>query len=107
MRKRYYNDSKKKKFAFYQTAITVLFIALVIVLNTAIYALAEHYLWHVDMTEGQVFTLSDEAKALLTAVEKDSDKDVNIYFTVEPDKVSKTSALLLLSPSLYAIIRLS
>ncbi|MBE6588518.1 MAG: hypothetical protein E7647_08940 [Ruminococcaceae bacterium] len=91
---KYYNDSKKKKFAFYQTAITVLFIALVIVLNTAIYALAEHYLWYIDMTEGQVFTLSDEAKALLTAVEKDSDKDVNVYFTVDPDKIYAASPYL-------------
>ncbi len=93
-RKKFYNDSKKKKFAFYQTAITVLFVAFVIVLNTAIYALAEHFLWYIDMTEGQVFTLSDEAKALLTAVEKDSDKEVNIYFTVDPDKIYAASPYL-------------
>ena len=100
-RKKFYNDSKKKKFAFYQTAITVLFIALVIVLNTAIYALAEHFLWYIDMTEGQVFTLSDEAKALLTAVEKDSDKEVNIYFTVDPDKIYAAS------PYLYYVYQTS
>ena len=45
------------------------FIALVIVFNTAIYALAEHFLWYIDMTEGQVFTLSSEAKAFLDDVE--------------------------------------
>ena len=94
MRFRRYKETKKKKFALFQTASTALFIAIFIVLNTAIYALAEHFLWYVDMSKGQVFTLSDEAKALLTAVDKDSDKEVNIYFTVEADKVAATSPYL-------------
>ena len=94
MRRKYYNNSKKKKFAVYQTAITALFIALTVVINAAVFALANHFRWYLDMTEGQVFSLSDEAKALLTAVEEDSDKEVNIYFTVEPDKIAAASQYL-------------
>lgn len=77
-----------------QTAITVTFIALVVVLNAGFYALAEHFRWYIDMTAGQVYTLSPEAKDILASVEKDTDKEVNIYFTVEPDKIADTSPYL-------------
>ena len=87
----FYGRDKKIKFFASQVAVTALFVALVIVLNVGVFALATHFRWYVDMTEGQVFSLSAEAKALLKAVGEDSDKEVNIYFTVEPDKVQKTS----------------
>ncbi len=101
MRKRFFDNSKKKKFALLQTAATVLFIAIVIMFNTGIYALAEHYLWYIDMTEGQVFTLGEDTKSILANVEKSSDKEINIYFTVEPDKVVSTS------PYLYYVYQTS
>ncbi len=93
MKKNYYN-AKKKKFYVYQAGITALFIALVIVLNAGFYALADHFRWFVDMSKGQLYTLSDEAKALLSDVEKETDKEVNIYFTVEADKIGSTSPYL-------------
>ena len=93
MKKNSYNE-KKKKFYVYQAGITALFIALVIVLNTGFYALADHFRWFVDMSQGQLYTLSEEAKALLSDVEEDTDKEVNIYFTVEADKVGSTSPYL-------------
>lgn len=93
MKKNFYN-AKKKKFYAYQAGITALFIALVIVLNAGFYALAEHYRWFVDMSKGQLYTLSAEAKALLDDVEKETDKEVNIYFTVEADKIGSTSPYL-------------
>lgn len=101
MRRRFFDNSKKKKFALLQTATTVLFIAIVIIFNTGIYALAEHFLWYVDMTEGQVFTLGNDTKAILANVEKSSDKEINIYFTVAPDKVAATS------PYLYYVYQTS
>lgn len=93
MRKRY-NNSKKIKFALSQVAVTALFIAVVVVLNVAFYAIANYNRWYIDMTKGQVFSLSDPAKELLDAVEKDSDKEVNFYFTVEPDKIAAASQYL-------------
>ena len=94
MRRKNYHSSKKKKFIAYQAAVTALFIALVVVLNAGFYALAEHFRWYVDMTKGQVYTLSPEAKEILASVEKDTDKEVDIYFTVEPDKVVAASPYL-------------
>ena len=52
MRRKNYYNAKKKKFAVYQTALTALFIALAVVLNAAFYAIAEHFRWYIDMTEG-------------------------------------------------------
>lgn len=94
MRKKNFYNAKKKKFAVYQTALTALFIALMVVFNAAIFALGSHFRWYIDMTEGQVFSLSAATKDLLWGVDKDSDKEVNIYFTVEPDKVYAASPYL-------------
>ena len=94
MRRKNFYNAKKKKFAVYQTALTALFIALMVVFNAGIYAIADHFRWYIDMTEGQVFSLYPETKELLKAVEEDSDKEVNIYFTVEPDKVYEASPYL-------------
>ncbi|MBQ5746425.1 MAG: hypothetical protein IIV81_00665 [Clostridia bacterium] len=94
MRKKNFYNAKKKKFAVYQTALTALFIALMVVFNAAIFALGSHFRWYIDMTEGQVFSLSAATKDLLKGVDKDSDKEVNIYFTVEPDKVYAASPYL-------------
>lgn len=94
MRRKHYHNSKKNKFILFQTAVTALFIALMVVLNAGIYALANYNRWYIDMTKGQVYSLSAEAKDLLSAVEKDSDKTVDIYFTVEPDKIAAASSYL-------------
>lgn len=90
--KKYYNG-KKKKFAFLSVAQTALLLAAVIILNVIIYTLADKFRWYIDMTEGQVYSLSDAAKDILSDVED----EVNIYFTVEPDKVAETS------PNLYYV----
>ena len=78
----------------YQTAVTALFVALMVVLNAGVYAMANYFRWYIDMSAGQIYSLSDEAKALLSGVEEDSDKEVNIYFTVEADKIASASPYL-------------
>ena len=72
------------------TAITAMVIAVAIVANICFFALATHFVWYIDMTKGQVFSLSKEAKSFLDEVEA----DVNIYFTVEADKISEASPYL-------------
>ncbi|MBE6714671.1 MAG: hypothetical protein E7575_05240, partial [Ruminococcaceae bacterium] len=92
MRKKYYNN-KKKKFYVLQSAVTVLVVILVIFMNAGVSALVNHFGWRIDMTKGQVFTLSDKTKEYM----KSAKGDVNIYFAVESDKIAETA------PALYYI----
>ena len=84
------HNERKKNYILISSVITALVIAVAIVANISFFALASHFVWYIDMTEGQVFSLSPEAKAFLDDVEG----EVNIYFTVEPDKIGKTSQYL-------------
>ncbi len=90
MRKFNRNNQRKKNYLLLSSAITALVIAVAVVANVCFFALASHFVWYIDMTEGQVFTLSPEAKSFLDDVEG----EVNIYFTVEPDQIAKKSAYL-------------
>jgi len=84
------HNERKKNYLLISSAITALVIAVAVVANVCFFALASHFVWYIDMTKDQVFTLSPEAKDFLDDVEG----EVNIYFTVEPDKVAKTSVYL-------------
>lgn len=75
--------SKKVKYSTISVAITVAVIAIVIVLNSIISALGSKYNWYFDMTEKQVFSLSDEVKQLLDGVETDS--QIEIIFATSKD----------------------
>lgn len=88
-RSKIYNK-RKRKFALLSGTVCALFLALVIVVNAAVYALGEHFRWYIDMSEGQVFSLSDATKELLS----DTDGEIHIYFTVEPDRIASTSPYL-------------
>ena len=63
------------------TAFTCAFIAVVIIFNIVFTALAGKYMWYIDMTNEEVFTLSEATKELLA----DVDEEINIYFASEPD----------------------
>lgn len=63
------------------TAFTIGFIAIVVIFNIIFTALASKYSWYIDMTEEQVFTLSDEAKEIMS----DITNEVKIIFASEPD----------------------
>ncbi len=79
---RFYS-AKRLRYGSAAVAFTCAFIAVVIVFNAAFTALASKYMWFVDMTEKEVFTLSEAAKTLLA----DVDDPVNIYFASEPDEL--------------------
>ena len=49
--------SKKLKYGSLATVFTVAFVAFVIIFNVIFTALAEKYMWYIDMTEKQVFSL--------------------------------------------------
>ena len=86
MRKNIYNQ-RKFKYGSVATLFTAAFIAIVVVFNIVFNALATKYMWYVDMTAEQVFTLSDEARDIMS----DITEDVNIYFASEPDELMSGS----------------
>jgi len=85
MRNSFY-QTRKFKYGSAATAFTIAFIAIVVIFNIIFTALSSKYMWFVDMTAEKVFSLSDEAKDLLS----DITDDVYIYFASEPDELMTT-----------------
>lgn len=76
-----FTQSRKFKYGSVATAFTIAFIAIIVIFNIIFTALANKYLWFVDMTEERLFTLSDASKEVMS----DIPEDVYIYFASEPD----------------------
>ena len=75
--------SKHFRYGSAATAFTCAFIAVVIVFNVIFTALAGKYMWFIDMTEEEVFSLSEATRDLMS----DVDDEINIYFASEPDEL--------------------
>ena len=75
--------SKKFKYGTVSTAVTVMFIALILVANIIFSTVADRNAWYIDMTDEQVFSLSDSAKQLLDTL----DHDVTVIFAADRDKI--------------------
>ena len=71
--------TKKFRYGSVSLALTVVIIAAVILLNVIFTALSEKFVWYIDMTSEEIYTLTDEAKALLDEAfyEKDADGNIN------------------------------
>ena len=74
-------QTKKFRHGSVSVALTVAVIVAVILFNAIFTALSSKYLWYLDMTPEPRFTLSDEAKGFLGAM--DTTKEVNIIFCDE------------------------
>ncbi len=81
MRRNNLLNSRKIKYGALGTAFTVAFIAVIVIFNMIFSALASHYMWYIDMTDEQIFTLSDASRDIMS----DVTNEVNIYFASEPD----------------------
>lgn len=83
MRKSLFSLIKTKKFRYgaAASAFTAAFIAIVVVFNVIFTSLAGKYMWYIDMTSDEVFTLSEKAVEMIS----DVTAEVNIYFAAEPD----------------------
>ena len=68
--------TKSFRYGSTATAFTAAFIAFVLVFNIIFTALANRYMWYIDMTNEEIFTLCDATKELLA----DVDEEINIYF---------------------------
>lgn len=73
--------TKSFRYGSTATAFTAAFIAVVVVFNIIFTALANRYLWYIDMTKEEIFTLSEATKEILA----DVDEEIHIYFASEPD----------------------
>ena len=71
------NILKNRRFRMggFATVLTVIFIAVLIILNMIVSAVSERYPIQLDLTTGKIYGLSDETIEYLKTVEK----DVNMY----------------------------
>lgn len=81
MRTTSYFKSKRFRYGASATVFTAVFIALVVIFNVIFTALASKFLWFADMTDELLFSLSDNAKTVLS----DVNSEVNIYFAEDED----------------------
>lgn len=83
-------QNKKFKHGSVSLALTVVIIAAVILVNAIFTALAEKYLWYVDMTSEDIYSLTDDAKELL-AKEFNTEKPVLVTFCAEKDVLESSA----------------
>ena len=76
-------NSRRFKYGSVATVFTVAFVAIVVIFNIIFSALAQRYMWYIDMTEKQVYTLSEEAREIMS----DITEDVWLHFASEPDEL--------------------
>lgn len=77
------NIFKNRRFRMgsFATVLTVIFIAVLIILNMIVSAVSERYPIQLDLTTGKIYGLSDETIEYLKTV----DKDVNMYILSTED----------------------
>lgn len=80
--------SKRFKYGSIATILTIVFVALVIVLNVVISALDAKYNLTFDLTETNLYTVSDSSKEILDSL--GDDLDITIYFLAERDTLDSS-----------------
>ena len=69
-------ESKKLRYGALSVAITAVIIAIVIIINSIISVLSEKYNWYLDMTDEQVFSLSDKSIAVFDTMDKNVQTEI-------------------------------
>lgn len=75
--------NKKVKYTAVSAAVTALVIAVIVMVNVIFSAFASKFMWYVDMTKEELFTLSESVTSVLNTVEG----DVKIIFASDPDEL--------------------
>lgn len=83
-------DSKRIKYSSLSLAFSAVIIALVIILNSITAVLSEKFGWYIDMTDEQIFSLSDSAKTLLDGI--GDDVQLEIVFPADEDVIETNFA---------------
>ena len=95
------NANKKKKSIFSDrrfkygslaVGLTAAFIAMVVIINAVVYALAYSYGWYIDLTGTQYYGITDSSKKYLDDIMDKDDVQVKIIFCQEKDRVLDDSA---------------
>lgn len=84
-------DSRRMKYSTISIAFCAVVIALAIILNSIVSALATHFNWYIDMTDKQMFSLSEEAKAMLDDI--NDEVQLEIIFPMDRDRIDSSYAV--------------
>lgn len=82
--------NRKLKYGSLAVTLTVVCVALVVVVNAIFSALANKYLWYIDMTEEQIYGITDASRILLDEYEGLDDFRVTILFCAPKDKLTSS-----------------
>ena len=91
------SDKRNLKYGSLSIAVTVIFVALIIILNVIATSLSGVYGWYTDMTASGLYSLSDAFKTqmneILTPTDGSEDVHVNIVLMAEEDYFKGYSAM--------------
>ena len=82
--------TKKFRYGSVSLALTAVIIAAVVLLNVIFTALSERFVWYLDMTADEMYTLTDEAKELLDGVFYEDPETKDVPRTVTNEKTGTT-----------------
>ena len=85
MRMKSLTESKKLKYGTLNIILIAIVIAIAILLNTIVSVLSSSFGWYIDMTEEQLYTVSDELVELLEDISEDT--EIDIIFCSDKDKI--------------------
>ena len=83
--------NKKFKYGSLGAGLTVAVIALLVIVNIIISALANNFSWYFDMTREKYYDVSDTTKNYLNSVDP-SLNDITIYFLAPADQLTQTAS---------------
>ncbi len=84
-------SDRKFKYGSLAVGLTVAFVALIVIFNAVVYALAYSYGWYLDLTGEQYYGITDKSKAHLDGVLTE-DVEIRIVFCQDKDRVLDDSA---------------
>ncbi len=90
-KKRSIFSDRRFKYGSLAIGLTAAFIALIVIINAVVYALAYSYGWYIDLTGTQYYGITDSSKKYLDEILKD-DVKVKIIFCQDKDRVLDNSA---------------
>ncbi len=82
-----FEKKRKLKYGSFAVALTLVVVALVIVINVIVTALANKYMWYADMTDEELFSISDITKKMLSEYGDDPELNISIIFCADEDKL--------------------
>ena len=83
--------NKKLKYGSLGAGLTVAVIALIVIVNIIISALAGNFSWYFDMTSEKYYDISDTTRGYIDAIDPELN-DITIYFLAPADQLSQAAS---------------